>query len=264
MPLPIITYTLGNDGFGNFFFQGSDNLIYQPLGFVPIVGGGFTFTAPDNTQHSWQVSCPCNSNGLMTASSQALFHAGSGSLEGWLDHLRPICLLCCVLQQVPPTTIMPMTNMAPAGPTVIEGVGTEAMLKIAAAKAAINDFDAWGSEQAVLGNDVLATVAEHMSAFTDQELYLIPNVYLRGDSKLYVQFARDQMRVLRVVASTGVVSFRDLITAAGILSAPPSCIGCLADGRACKAPAKVGCVVCKHHKAAANDWMDEQANQYAA
>lgn len=161
--------------------------------------------------------------------------------------------------------IPPIANVASAGPTITEGVRA----KIDEAKTAIISFAGHGDEQAVLDNDVIEVVAENLSAFTDQELYMIPNGYLRGGSKLYVQSARDKVVMLRKMADAGVASMRVLIEASGILLPPSKCIGTYKGtgtvaGKPCNGIHKMGCVVCKDHKSVANEWVREQASKYAA
>jgi hypothetical protein len=92
--------------------------------------------------------------------------------------------------------------------------------RVGSAKAAIISFDGHGDEHAVLGNDVISIVADNLSAFTDEELYMLPNGFLRGESKLYVQSARDKMVMLRKLADAGVASMRILLEASGILLSP--------------------------------------------
>lgn len=178
--------------------------------------------------------------------------------------LLTLCVCLPVLQPAP-IIIPPITNVADAGPTIIEGVRA----KIDAAKAAIISFGGHGDEQAVLDNDVIEVVAENLSAFTDQELYMIPNGYLRGGSKLYVQSARDKVVMLRKMADAGVASMRVLFETSGILLPPSKCIGTYkgtsnSAGKPCNGTHKMGCVVCKDHKSAANEWVRQQANKYAA
>lgn len=175
--------------------------------------------------------------------------------------------LCGLPQPLPPPppvqATAPMINLPPT--TVAEGVDAA----VAAAKIAISSFDGNGDEQAVLGNHIIETVAQHLSAFTDGELYLLPNGFLRGGSKLYVQSARDKMVMLRKMADAGVASMSMLLVTSGILLPPSKCIGTYKGtgtvaGKPCNGIHKMGCVVCKDHKSAANDWVSEQASKYAA